>query len=113
VTYTDKVLDGKQSAQSSANVTITGETDRVYHKIPQNTTSVLEGGQSRFDIVRENLEDTVIWNPWAEKAKAIADFEPNDGYKNMVCVESGAVTSWVKIEAGETWEASQVIKSVL
>ena len=87
--------------------------DRVYHKIKQDTTSVLEDGKPRFDVVRDNLEDTVVWNPWTEKANGMGDFEPKTGYKNMICVEVGAVTGWVKIEAGETWEGGQIIKSLL
>ena len=29
----------------------------------------------------------MVWNPWAEKAKQIADFE-DDEYLSMVCVET-------------------------
>lgn len=85
----------------------------MYKKIPQSTTTVLEDGKPRFDVVRDNLEDTVVWNPWSEKAKAIGDFAPKDGFKNMICVEVGAVAGWQKLEPGETWEAGQVIKSLL
>lgn len=113
VSYTDKVLDASTHTQSEANLTITGETDRVYSSIPQNTTSVLVDEKPRFDVVRDNLPDTVVWNPWKEKAAAMADFGPDDGYKHMVCVEAGAVKQWTTLEAGDTWEAGQTIKSLL
>ncbi|KAL1624327.1 hypothetical protein SLS56_007866 [Neofusicoccum ribis] len=113
VSYTDKVLDATTHTQSEANLTITGETDRVYGNIPQSTTSVLVDGKPRYDVVRDNLPDTVVWNPWKEKAAAMADFAPDDGYKNMVCVEAGAVKQWTTLEGGETWEAGQTIKSLL
>ena len=32
----------------------------------------------RLDVIRDNMQDTVIWNPWKEGAEAIADFEPKD-----------------------------------
>jgi glucose-6-phosphate 1-epimerase len=111
VEYVDKVLDGRTHTQATNEVTIGGEVDRVYANIPQNTTSILEGGRPRFDIIRDNLPDTVVWNPWKEKAVAMGDFEPKTGYLQMLCVEAGAVSSWTKLEGGEEWEAGQVVKS--
>jgi glucose-6-phosphate 1-epimerase len=113
VNYIDKVLDASSHTESRSNVTISSETDRVYAAIPQDTTSVLDGTVRRFDVVRDNLPDTVIWNPWIEKANAMGDFKPKDGYKNMVCVEVGNVGAWIKLDGGETWEGGQVMKSYL
>lgn len=90
---------------------ITGETDRVYKAIKQDTTSITEGGKSHLDVIRDNIKDTVVWNPWIEKAKGMGDFEPKDGWKNMLCVEVGAVDGWQKLEAGETFEGGQIVKS--
>jgi glucose-6-phosphate 1-epimerase len=74
---------------------------------------VLAAGKPRFDVIRDNMSDTVVWNPWIEKAKGMGDFEPKDGYKNMLCVEAGAVTEWTKLDAGEGWEGGQIIKALL
>jgi glucose-6-phosphate 1-epimerase len=63
--------------------------------------------------VRDNLENVVVWNPWIEKSKGMADFAPKDGYKQMLCVEAGTVGQWVKLEGGEAWEGGVVIKSLL
>lgn len=41
----------------------------------------------------------------------MADFEPKDGWKQMVCVEPGAVSSWVTLEAGDTWEGQQTVSA--
>ena len=111
VDYIDKVLNARQATQSNTALPITGEVDRVYQKIPQDTTSILTNNQPRFEIVRDNLSDTVVWNPWIEKAKAIGDFEPKDGYKKMICVEVGSVSGWQKLEGGETFEAGQIIRA--
>lgn len=113
MTYVDKVLDAKTSTESNPAVRITGETDRVYQSIPQDTTSIVEAEQPRYDVVRDNLEDTVVWNPWKEKAASIGDFEPKDGYMNMICVEVGSVKGWQKLEGGETFEGGQIIRSLL
>ena len=79
VNYVDKVLDKREHQESQAAIRISGEIDRVYTSIPQDTTSILEGGKARFDVVRDNLADTVVWNPWIQKAKGMGDFEPKHG----------------------------------
>ena len=43
----------------------------------------------------------------------MSDFAPKQGYKNMICVEAGAVRGWQKLEAGETWEGGQLITDVV
>jgi glucose-6-phosphate 1-epimerase len=84
-----------------------------YASIPQDTTSIVEDGKPRFDVVRDNLQDTVVWNPWIEKAKSMGDFSPDDDYKHMVCVEVGAVQGWQKLDKGEVFEGGQTMKSLL
>ena len=92
VEYIDKVQNAQTSTEKNTAISINGETDRVYQKIPQDTTSILTGGQPRFDVVRDNLADTVVWNPGKEKAAAMGDFEPKDGWQRMLCVEVGSVS---------------------
>lgn len=113
VEYVDKVLNASTHTQSDNSLKFTGEVDRVYNSIPQNTTSILEDGKPRFDVIRDNVNDTVTWNPWIEKAKSMGDFSPDDGYKNMVCVEIGAVNGWQKLDKGEVWEGGMLVKSLL
>lgn len=72
-----------------------------------------ENGQEIFSVVRDNLDDVVVWNPWSGKSAGIKDFEPKDGWKNMVCVEAGSVKGWQRLEAGETFEGGQIIKAIL
>jgi len=109
--YVDKVLDASEQQQKDPTVRIIGETDRVYKSIKQDTTTVLQGDRPRFDVVRDGLDDTVVWNPWIQKAKAMGDFSPDDGYNNMICVEVGAVDGWQRLEGGETFEGGQIVKS--
>jgi len=51
----------------------------------------------------------VVWNPWVEKAKEISDFG-DDEFPNMVCVESGHVSSPVILLPGTAFEASQILQ---
>jgi glucose-6-phosphate 1-epimerase len=83
----------------------------VYGNIPQSTTSILVGGAPHLDVVRDNLSDVVVWNPWKEKAGGMGDFAPKDGWQQMICVETGCVNEWQSLDAGESWEGGQVVKS--
>ncbi|KAK5109988.1 hypothetical protein LTR62_006355 [Meristemomyces frigidus] len=103
-TYIDKMLNATEHQQTDPSIRIHGEVDRVYKSIKQDTTSITQDGKPRLDIVREGLSDSVVWNPWIEKAKGMGDFEPKEGYKKMVCVEVGAVDGWQKLEGGESFE---------
>ncbi len=40
------------------------------------------------------------------------DFEPKTGFKQMICVEPGSVSEWVKLEAGDAWEGSQYLTAL-
>ncbi|KAI1342915.1 galactose mutarotase-like domain-containing protein [Xylariaceae sp. FL0016] len=108
--YLDKVDGAKAKTQSGA-VSITGETDRVYTpaKGPAHPVAVTEGGATTYSLTRDNLKDLVVWNPWTEKAKGMGDFEPKEGFKNMICVEAGAVRGWNMLEPGDAFEGAQVI----
>ena len=105
------MLNATEHDATSNDLTFSGQVDRVYKDLKQDTTSIVVDGKPRFDITRDNLQDTVIWNPWREGAQAIGDFAPKDGYKTMVCVESGAVNGWITLEAQDGFEAGQVMKA--
>ncbi|KAI0171270.1 aldose-1-epimerase [Pestalotiopsis sp. NC0098] len=109
--YVDKVAGGPDPVKQSGSISISSEVDRVYtpSKGPSHPVDVIEDGETKYSIVRDNLEDVVVWNPWVDKANSIGDFEPKDGYKNMICVEAGAVKGWQKLEAGDAFEGAQVI----
>lgn len=111
--YIDKV-DGASNKTQSTTVTITGETDRVYtpSKGPSEPVVVAEGGRPVFSIVRDNLNDLVVWNPWIEKAAGMGDFAPKDGFKQMICVEAGSVQGFQTLEPGEALEGAQVISAL-
>ncbi|TGJ81711.1 hypothetical protein E0Z10_g7041 [Xylaria hypoxylon] len=108
--YIDKVDGAKTKSQSGA-VTITGETDRVYTpaKGPSSPIVVTEGGSTAFSVVRDNLKDIVVWNPWTEKAAGMGDFEPKEGFKNMICIEAGSVQGWTALEPGDALDGAQTI----
>jgi D-hexose-6-phosphate mutarotase len=89
-TYIDKVDNFTAKLESAAAVRISSETDRVF----LDTTGPLEIHDSRFHrkirVEKISSASTVIWNPWADKAKEMSDFDDEE-YKQMVCVEAGNV----------------------
>lgn len=107
ITYKDKVLKGAVATEESASVTIAAEVDRAYENVP-GTVSVDSGGKALFKVERSNLADVVVWNPW-EGASGMADFGPADGYKNMLCIEAGAVSKWHTLETQNIWEGGVTI----
>ena len=61
--------------QECRDVVMIGEhTDRVYTNTPPEhiITNVVSGRKMR--VQKYNFPDTVIWNPWVDKAKEIPDF---------------------------------------
>ncbi|KXX83227.1 Glucose-6-phosphate 1-epimerase [Madurella mycetomatis] len=110
-TYIDKVDGAKTKTQSEGRLTITGETDRVYTPVggPRDAVNVIESGETTFSVTRDNLSNVVVWNPWADKAASMADFAPDDGYKNMLCVEPGSVSTWQSVESGDAFDGAQTI----
>lgn len=109
VTFADKVGGGKK--EESEAVTVASEVDRVYHVDPSQDIAISEKGQARFEFSRDMLPDVVVWNPWIEKSKTLADLAPEDAYKRFICVETGSV-SWNTLEAGDTWEGGQRVKAL-
>lgn len=109
--YIDKVDGAKTKTQSEASLAITGETDRVYTPVgaPSDPVSVVESGETTFSVTRDNLSNVVVWNPWVDKAAATADFAPDDGYKNMLCIEPGSVSAWQSVEGGDAFQGAQTI----
>eukprot|EP00128_Syssomonas_multiformis_P000759 Colp12_sorted_trinity150504_noHs@21258 len=107
--YSDKADGYKTKVEHDEPVHVTAYTDRVYSTTPANhVITNLAGGHS-IRLQKTNFPDTVLWNPWVENAKAMADFGDEE-YPNMICVEAGAVAERVKLGPGNVWEASQTLE---
>lgn len=86
------------------------ELDRIYQKVDTSIDlQVVELGHPSHTVKRENLPDVVVWNPWIDKSAGMGDFQPKDGWKNMVCIEPGYVSEFKTLKAGEKFEASQIL----
>jgi glucose-6-phosphate 1-epimerase len=85
--YIDKVDGMRRKRQGAEPLRLTGETDRVF--VGTRARCVVDDPalDRRLVVDKTGSATTVVWNPWAEKAAAIADLEP-DGWRRMVCVET-------------------------
>jgi glucose-6-phosphate 1-epimerase len=87
--YLDKVDGGRERLQEK-DITIAAEIDRVY----VDTTSAIDiddptlGRRIRVD--KADSRSTIVWNPWIEKARAMADLHDDD-WTRLVCVETANV----------------------
>jgi D-hexose-6-phosphate mutarotase len=52
--------------------------------------------------------DCVLWNPWVDKSRALADMD-DSGYLSFVCVEPGVVSEYVTVAPGEALNLSQML----
>ncbi|KAI9319100.1 galactose mutarotase-like domain-containing protein [Dichotomocladium elegans] len=107
VSYIDKVENGAKSAEARDVITIASEVDRVYCDAPDKL-QINMGGSEAVIIEKFGMRDTVVWNPWIDKSKAMGDFG-DDEYKSMICVEVGSVADWVKLGGGQTWTGGQTL----
>jgi glucose-6-phosphate 1-epimerase len=82
--YLDKADRGLKRTQGG-DITITGETDRIY--FAAGDVEVIDPVLRRTLRVRtSHSANTVVWNPWVERAAALPDFD-DDGWRSMVCIE--------------------------
>lgn len=100
VTYLDKV-SGEESVTQNGEVTFAGETDRVYRSgAPLVVVDPVLG--RKLHITMSGTANTVVWNPWNEKAAAMGDFA-DDEWTRMVCIEgANALQDFVTIAPGQT-----------
>ncbi|KAJ3052387.1 hypothetical protein HK097_006345 [Rhizophlyctis rosea] len=107
--FVDKVAKGARDQELRDVVTIASEVDRVYENVEKNEIHIVGTGLGKDVVVhKKNFPDVVVWNPWVEKAKGMADFGDEE-YHNMICVEVGKVADFVKLAPGESWSGSQTL----
>jgi glucose-6-phosphate 1-epimerase len=108
-TFIDKTSAGQRKQQTAPLVTIAAETDSVYLDTPPQCAIEDRGWQQRVIIEKAGAASTVVWNPWAEKAAAMADLGAS-AWRGMVCVETGNVAdNEVRLAADSEHQMSTAI----
>ncbi|KAB0317563.1 D-hexose-6-phosphate mutarotase [Vibrio diabolicus] len=91
---------------------LTDTIDRVYTQ-PEAKILVKDPELNRtLSVENHGHNSAVLWNPWAEGAKGMADMA-DDGYQTMLCVESTvhapSIEQGKALQPGETHELVTVI----
>ncbi|KAI0226143.1 hypothetical protein LSAT2_023176 [Lamellibrachia satsuma] len=105
-TYLDKVKNEAKEVEQRDLVTFQENVDRVYIDTPMEHAIGNAAGGRTILLQKSNLSDTVVWNPWQEKAAAMSDLGDDD-YLSMVCVEAGAVATPQKLGPSQSFRAGQ------
>lgn len=104
--YLDNTRGKSPGHDSRSEAIIDGEVDRVYIDTPDLLTIIDDGDGSRIEIEKRGARDAVLWNPWVEKSKTLADLQPQD-YERFLCLEAGAIHTPLTVAAGSAAECSQ------
>lgn len=84
--YIDTVGE-EQSRVQQGEITIEREIDRIYMDTASDIILHDYLLKRKVRVSRKGSLSAVIWNPWVEKAKALADL-PDKGYQDFVCIEA-------------------------
>eukprot|EP00698_Gefionella_okellyi_P006189 TRINITY_DN15603_c0_g1_i1.p1 TRINITY_DN15603_c0_g1~~TRINITY_DN15603_c0_g1_i1.p1 ORF type:complete len:321 (+),score=55.55 TRINITY_DN15603_c0_g1_i1:66-965(+) len=108
--YVDKTDGLKTKVQHLEQVRIEAETDRVYMLAPNSGVALSDDVQrTRLIVDKTGFPDVVVWNPFAEKVKSIADMG-QDEWTQFVCVEVAAASSPQPVAPGQSWHGSQTLQ---
>ena len=101
VTYLDNT-DGNREKKQHGDVVIGAPTDNAYMNSAAGLQLLDPVLKRQIQIVKQNSHTTVIWNPWAEGARALSDLG-EDEWEHMVCVEaSNILDNAIELAPAET-----------
>ncbi len=89
VPYVDQLKDTTHPGDRVA-IRFTEETDRIYQGGVDRIALLEREQKSQVSIAPRGSKSTVVWNPWIEKSKRMADFG-DDEYLRMCCIETANV----------------------
>ena len=86
--YIDKAAGAKDAVVTQEGpVTVAAEVNRIYESVPPVLTIEDPVMKRRIRISSRHSATCVVWNPWVETARAMADLDDQD-YRIMLCVET-------------------------
>lgn len=107
--FLDKVRGGVEVAAEGVGLALRGEVDRVYRSA--DDVQIEDKGLGRLlTIAKRGSGSTVVWNPGAARAAAMADV--GDAWREFVCVEVGNIgPDRVTLAPGETHITGMTVTS--
>ena len=102
--FIDKTAGMRRCPPAAAPLTLHQENDSVYFNVPDRLVVRDPGLHRSIVIEKTGAASTIVWNPWPEKAAAMADLGA-DNWRGMICVETGNVAdNRVSLAAGDAHE---------
>ncbi|MQL93396.1 hypothetical protein Taro_026029 [Colocasia esculenta] len=109
--YFDNLMKGERFTEQADAITFDGEVDRVYLSTPAKIAIIDHEKKRTLVLKKGGLPDSVVWNPWEKKAKALPDFGDDD-YKSMLCVDSAAIENPIILKPREEWKGWEELSIV-
>jgi glucose-6-phosphate 1-epimerase len=85
--YVDQLAGPEPLPPSGEPLRLAAETDRIYLDPSSPVTIQDPGARRAIAISGTGARATVVWNPWADKARALRDLA-DDEWPRMLCVET-------------------------
>ncbi len=107
-------MDGNTEKRQTGDVTFVAQTDNAYLDTAGALEVIDPGLGRRIKTEKKNSRTTVVWNPWSDGAKALADLG-DDEWRTMVCVEASNIMAYaVELAPGaeHTMEAVLTVKAI-
>ena len=107
--YIDKVDHAMLKPASGMAIKFSGETDRVYVDTGADCLLIDDGMKRVIRVSKSGSVSTVVWNPWIDKSKRMADFG-DDEWPEMVCIETANVAAGrIKLAPGESHSTTAIV----
>lgn len=107
--YRDAGDGDRIKRETSVELAVDGEVDRVYHEA--SAALLLSDGGRHLGIHSDGFPDAVVWNPWVNKCAALDDMAPLD-FRHMICIEAAVAHRPFLLRAGESWAGRQSLVAI-
>jgi glucose-6-phosphate 1-epimerase len=102
-------MDGNREKRQTGDVMFRAQTDNAYLDTRETLEVVDPVLRRRIRTEKGNSQTTVVWNPWREGAKALADLGDEE-WRGFACVEASNILSYaVELGAGERHTMTAVL----
>ncbi len=94
-------MDGNHEKGQSGDVVFRAQTDNAYLDTAQAVEVVDPVLGRSIRTTKKNSRTTVVWNPWSDGAKALADLG-DDEWRSFACAEASNIMAYaVDLATGE------------
>lgn len=90
-TYLDNT-DGNIEKTQQGDIVLIKSTDNAYLRTQSALELIDPTLQRRIRTEKQNSDTTIVWNPWEQGAKALADLGDEE-WKTMLCIEASNILS--------------------